>query len=1073
MNKFFLGLSQRRARLAQPALCTALALAIGIGFSGCHKGGSGGSTSGLTSGSLSLLPGQGGSSVLSFVVQPNQGGNATSLHLRAVRWGRLADIRDGDKRLRHTDFLVDENAATNSDFTVEINPVSEKTTITINYPFSTDPASQYAVVLAQLEGSLTALADKSLDPNELPPFPLVPRNAAVVLEFDDLLDSNTINAQTIKILKGYPPVTPFDARIIPDPNHGDLADTDGTPGLEFHTTRIIIDPTVSQLEAVSTNPPLPVNSLGLPASITAGQPNIAVRIPTKKVPTSGQVAIVQNLAGRGLTATGNGSLDTAVATRDVVRALRSGGTLTLDANNGFLTDLVPPSVLGTQGVGITTVTPGPIAETFVCELDYALSNCGLRLTAGDVIQQGGVFAEVICPPGQTCAPGVEVTGDLVGPHLTAVNFRVIASEIEGQTLSTGLAQVSIRYRSSVPSAKVPCFVRFPSIGLPPNQNVAPDSPVTVRFTEPMDPKSLTAFDSFLLLRRDPAPPLPAQPPTLTAYDYVVGGIVSSTDLREFTFQPQLPLTHVSSATETYYAQVTGGVNGPTDLAGNPLATDFPRVPFSLAATAAAQNTNGFALRFSTADEIAGIGGSGTAGVGKKELRGQFLIDFDQQVIRPRPVTHFSAACDRTQAVPANMPPFGPGVQTPLSKLGSKLQQIWRYCDVGFSLLDEATTNVDLEGLDWSPVGGAVVADNYQRFEMGLTTSNRLPDESLDPNLLPLFPNSGLVVTYAQNILDAANDPLRTVYPVPTGPTGYNVDPFTLFQGPTGTNFVPWPFNRNLPLSKFAFYTWRNTAVLAKGALLDSPGAELPIVNAVNGFPAPPTPLFPPGTVPTIGLPLLMEFRCYPDDGALGLNAFDISIATASSARPNFRAFSTGGTNTANQTIRKDPDLEFTASGGFNPTSTPTPGAVTPGADNALYMGQMELVVRVSRLHTIWFDSNAVATPVAYSPPVLEPLASEQPDGTQVILEFRGATNVTDDRLKTDATLIDAYGEPRVATNITPAITQPTFFNSDRTWKSSLISLNTARFFQVRITFVSNAETNLTPELSALAFAYRF
>ena len=32
-----------------------------------------------------------------------------------------------------------------------------------------------------------------------------------------------------------------------------------------------------------------------------------------------------------------------------------------------------------------------------------------------------------------------------------------------------------------------------------------------------------------------------------------------------------------------------------------------------------------------------------------------------------------------------------------------------------------------------------------------------------------------------------------------------------------------------------------------------------------------------GQVPTIGLPLMMEFRCYPDSGALGLTGETVSL----------------------------------------------------------------------------------------------------------------------------------------------------------------------------------------------------
>ena len=74
-------------------------------------------------------------------------------------------------------------------------------------------------------------------------------------------------------------MTPFDYRAIPDVNHGDLYDADGDDILEFHTTRAILDMTISAIESGQTNPPLPINNLGLPASINTSQANVGIRIP--------------------------------------------------------------------------------------------------------------------------------------------------------------------------------------------------------------------------------------------------------------------------------------------------------------------------------------------------------------------------------------------------------------------------------------------------------------------------------------------------------------------------------------------------------------------------------------------------------------------------------------------------------------------------------------------------------------------------------------------------------------------------------------------------------------------------
>jgi len=101
-----------------------------------------------------------------------------------------------------------------------------------------------------------------------------------------------------------------------------------------------------------------------------------------------------------------------------------------------------------------------------------------------------------------------------------------------------------------------------------------------------------------------------------------------------------------------------------------------------------------------------------------------------------------------------------------------------------------------------------------------------------------------------------------------------------------------------------------------------------IVNSVAGQSHLPSGVpYAPGSVPTIGLPLLLEFRCYPDAATGGLNRFDISLASANSSRPNRRAFSTGGQSTSG-IVTIDPDLQAVATGGFDPNSQPTPGAPT-------------------------------------------------------------------------------------------------------------------------------------------------
>ena len=88
----------------------------------------------------------------------------------------------------------------------------------------------------------------------------------------------------------------------------------------------------------------------------------------------------------------------------------------------------------------------------------------------------------------------------------------------------------------------------------------------LRFSEAMDPLSVTAFDS-MTLTRSPAPPTGAPP--LGTDQYVVGSVSQSADLTRFTYVPDLPLAHSVGKAEIYYLNLASGKWSPTDLSGNP------------------------------------------------------------------------------------------------------------------------------------------------------------------------------------------------------------------------------------------------------------------------------------------------------------------------------------------------------------------------------------------------------------------------------------------------------------------------------------------------------------------------
>lgn len=1041
----------------------ALLLGGVFAFSACNAGDSAplGTTAG-PAGSVALHPDQTIRSQY-FIVEENQRGNAGQVELLGLFTGRLVDVQDESGVVRQTDYVIGQDIRTDSVYEISTNPVTQKTSVRIKHAVSTP---EYIAALQRLDLNLTPIADKSLDPGELPPFSPAERNSALVLRLSDMLnprfvsgawrdsynnnlvnaESGQINSQAVRLLTDYPPEQPFETRTVVDRNHGDWADSNGDGVTEFHPTRIIMALTVTEVDSASSDPPLPVNTLGLPKAITTSEPNAVVRIPTKLDPTVGQTQLLTNSSEAPLGFNSNGSNDPESPTLDVIRAFRSGGDsdTTGDLNNGFLPDQESPRIMGRLPVTLVgTPTQDPQVEGgwIVPQTVFEIDTCATQPDLDDVLVQGETRALV--------------TGFDAQNGTTILGLRVQVVSPVGGAVAPGQAQLISPFNPALDNPA--CYVRFsPGAITPPSQGVSKAARVVVLFSEPMDPSTLTAFDSLSVLRTE----VPQ-----TAFDLVVGQIVPSSNLTEFVFEPRLEFSHQFNSAEQYYVRVTSGAQGPTDLAGNPLQAELPVVSFLLDPAEGTGLNGGFALRFASPDELYEDGWP--------ELRsGQVLFNLTQQLIQPRPVNRFPIAADVDKPVPSAMAAFPQGVQTPLSPLGSKLQTLWRYMDVGFSATDETNINIDVEGLAWTPNGSSVVSDAYDEFSIRLGHSAWLPDEVLNGMTgFPNWPNSGLVKTFANNWLSSGSDQ-AIVHP---RDRGYVVNPADLFTSESGKLMMPWPMNQGIPIEEFTYYTWRDTAIL-QVAGFSNIGVPTGQEANILGPPVTAGSDYLTGMIPTLGLPLLMEFRCYPDDSGLGLNAFEIALAVNSSSRPNFRAFSTGGTNTSNQPTPVNPDLSNEATGGFNPGSSP-PGQATPGLDSSFYHGQLDLITRVSRIHTIWFDTTFSAPD--YAPPVIEPGPEVQPSGTSAVLAFRGATLINGadtmgnppDDISTNAADLDAYGNPTAMNTSGTAPGSPTFFNNDGTWKDDISDIDGAKLFQVRISFVSNPISNKTAQITSLGFAY--
>ena len=336
---------QRHHRLTTLALCCS-----GLLLGGCGESGSSPTVSsqlppipgtvgaqGTRTGALGTeLPKPGGGT---FFLDPNQGGSGASVHIDEMFWGRLVDVHDADDQgnespePRFRDFVVNPNVQSDgTDYTLATSPITQRARLVIH---AKKGSARFDALLAAAVSGMPPIVPKRDDGGSAPPFSLVPRNACLVARIDDLLDDDAAAAvalsETVHVRVGVPPTTPFGARLLFDPNHG------GVVAGAFHSTRVLIDLSVSEHD-VSTMPvPQPVNVLGLPPSPTAvTSATVSVRVPTRVDFGFGQFAVLTNVAGTALDAPPN-QIDLSISTRDIMRGMRSGNAD--EANNGFLLDL--------------------------------------------------------------------------------------------------------------------------------------------------------------------------------------------------------------------------------------------------------------------------------------------------------------------------------------------------------------------------------------------------------------------------------------------------------------------------------------------------------------------------------------------------------------------------------------------------------------------------------------------------------------------------------------------------------------------------------------------------------------
>lgn len=1146
--------SAKSAPITTAALLGAAALGLTVGCNSAKSPSSSTSQAGV------YTSGPGGQP---FFIDESFGGETSQVRITRQFYGRLVSIENINGMIVHEEFVVDPRNETSWDenrFVLRTNEVTGQQTLVIladNTDTSTPTVGAltgqqtFTAWLREAEAGVKPIADNGFTGSGS--FTMVPRNAAVVFQFSDIIDPATLNAMSVRVLVDEPTVTPFEARTILDPNHGDLADYDGQPGLEFYSTRLIVDPAISELESFNANPPVNVNTRGLPASIDVNVANVEVRFPTLSM--TGQIQpILQNPSGHGLTTAQNGTFDFGTTNRELVRAFRSGGRteVTNDPSNGFLPDVTAPKLVGNASASI--VSPPvhePTAESAlryrIDRLAFASTTCAPAPSAGDIIAQVPYFSRVLArPDGSTYVVNNGEVEELY------VELIVLPLNFTGPEQYANSGAGPVQYRAPYdPSVSSACFVEVSPrpVGFPndPATGIRTDSTFTIRFNEPIDPAPFEPYEGLALLRK----PLPT-----VATDYIPADFSNNSTFQEFTFRPALPLTHLAGNSESYFLRLTAGSEGPRDLAGN-FADVLPSgtIEYTVDGAEDEQLTGGRVSRFSSPDEefpFATVGGGTIAELARTEYSGNIEFDIAQGSVRPRSVvrTQVVMSQDPGNPLPTAMFPGTVPTSLPLNPLGARTQFLWRYVDFNMPLyrnydvldkVDESGLDLDVEGILLSPLGSNPVFESYPQFSIAMSHSLALPDEVVTPQNALIFPQSGLGPNFSANSVSQTVDPPQIVH---RRERGYTVNPGDRETAADGTVLIPVGLNQGLPIEQWETYTWRDTSINALGGIngggappsrvaqIEGRSAFMPAIImmvVVCNMQGAANPLYANTQIRTAGLPLLIDMKCYPSTGTSSQNAFAHAIAHGTTL-PGFRAYSAGGIDQSGSLVIIDPDAETQASGGFDPTSTPT-GVPLPGVDNTVYFGALDLVTRVSRMHSIFFPAYRtslgpiVAGPLdpqtelgqlTYGNPAwLEPMVvpNTQPTGTRLEFQYRGArdvgatgglgTTVLDAEPATWGTRMDPYGDFFNETQINfspPDVTDPleeflglntscfdssiqyqdgfqnqgvVFASNGDIWQNEVSDISgiEADWIQVRVTFINNIATGQFPTISALALSW--
>ncbi|KAA3612393.1 MAG: hypothetical protein DWQ01_04390 [Planctomycetota bacterium] len=946
------------------------------------------------------------------------GGPASeTLQCEQVEWGRLVDAMDHSGSWLQKDVLISPQLqGEEGRFHFETQAGRDRALLVLERrPDQAEWASLWNTVQTQVPRLEWQQEGEVLARNH------VPRDAVFRLHFSVPLDSNSVSESSVRLVLLDHPEVNLDAEL----------------KLEEGGKRLLVIPRL------------------LPESSLAGKANLALQLNL----ASG--TRLRSLNGCGLSARNLPSSSVSSGSNSLLFPFRSGRRE--DPQSGFMADTVPPELITELEVRLWKVAgSGPVR---VVRYHVDVAGCrGVKPKVGDLIEVGDADLLVRRVLDDNLPQGFRVAGTLVSGQLPPGDYS--HNPLAG-LLTTAYREVDQPWQL--------CWLQFhpqPLFGRP-ARGVLPWSTIRLRFSEAMDPEGVKSLSNLVLasyvvdanpqnLERQFDPQtedvggfidrLPgfvnrSQPDQAGSGRLKFGLIEASADGREFTLTPLAGLadSHGEGLQMNLCLALRDGPEGLRDLAGNPLAfEDFvagnpgqaERIQF--APLPQWPQDRYYALRFQSPDEDHD---------GFAEFAGQ--LHYQPGSVQGRAWQRFSRIADPGNPYIGQRAAFPGGIQTPLSPAGAVQMSVLGYHHLGFGFDDPQSLNLDVEGLNWSPFQGQVLQEDFQRFGIALAHSNSFPDDVIDPlGGIPLAPLSGLRIDipFEENVLGFPEGQETEVYD-----GHYSVRPGDLFQTPGGTAMMPWPsFQQS--------FTWRDTGLPSEWT---GGHRGLGVPPQVTGQP----PVYAAGEVPSIGMPLLMHFRCYPEGNLFGQNGFQTQLMSSSSALPAFRVFSAGGRDPGGNWHWVVPDVPGTGgvqpNGGYHSVT----GAKTRPNGPELYWAQIDFAVRVSRAYSHWFSLGGL---MADSRGYLLETGLQAHDG-QVQVEFRGSSGLDVSHCPPGTGILfeaegafDPYGDGLACGSDT--------LQTPSAWTSNLEDLaGTAQFLQIRLTFLTDPATGVEPALDAMGF----